>query len=670
MFLYVYEHVLINYRLIFIYKEKKMESDQNVDKCMNNLETLRAQIEEKEKNIANYEKEIKDLKDLNIRRKKDLDRFQKRMDVKSQNIDENSSFMEKSVIIENSICNSNFVNENLIQEANERNLSNIQEQTNVMKKDVNELLSRIENTSKELNDVLDKEKHFNTIIEDEEKSKQLLEEAHNLNASLMEDEKETNKILIEIYDQIIDILKKRINRETDVHSAVVQKYKEEISNFKPNQTEIDDFEIKLIQQLISSKKAKLEKIESVEKEYESKINNMNDQLKEKFKKVKHEQKNVKKSQQRCDTVSDCVICPNYYVKIAQMVCETQESIKKYKSKIESRETQNKIIRDELMEKKKLLRLFAKALGKEEEKRLSYMSDINRLDTEMIQINARENFDEMFYDKNVKELDKLLKRKYFLEEEFDSMLHPNFKLNDQENATKKQLNTEKENKSNEKLNETNLKRNENDKNSQNIQIVEKKKEFLPYNYDILVKLKKDKKKLKKELIELIMKIKVQIDDNNNYNAEIKKYQIELLRKPKQNGKPISTANRILQLYDTPTSEEMINLKKRNLEKRKKRIQEKEDRLRRVEFVNGIFDHKTPFIFTDVERVCDRTKLRKDRINECLEKERIYRQNVSKLEEFSNAILNEIDLYNLTFNCNEFDEKGENWFHKLSQYLPLI
>ena len=252
----------------------------------------------------------------------------------------------------------------------------------------------------------------------------------------------------------------------------------------------------------------------------------------------------------------------------------------------------------------------------------------------------------------------MKRKHFLEEEFDSMLNPNFKIIPQQNIKQ----------DDDKSIMINQNGKENDRNIENSSKVEKK-DLLLYNYEVLLKLKKDKKRIKKELIELIMKIKVQIDDNNNYNADIKKYQIQLLKTPKEEVKRVSKVSKLLQLFDTPLNDEIIEQKRRNLEKRRKRIKDKEDRLRRVELVNGIFDHKTPFVFTDVERVCDRIKLRRDRVNECLEKERLYRLNVAKLEDLSEEILKEIISFDTPNKWKDFDDVDEKWFQKISQFLPV-
>ena len=634
---------------------KNTSIDGVVDNFVDELSILRNQIENKERNIQKYENQIRNLQDYGIRRKKELERFEKTMDREAKSMENDSSVFKNNLRIENNIFNSNIANESLLKEANEQKLSNVQRQTNNMRQDVLALLSRIEKTSQQLNEVIEKKSKIDEILLEEEKSKQTLEEAHQLHTTITNNESETNYYLLQIYQEIIILLQKKIEKENYVHSEVVKKYQEEISSFHPEEYDVDDFEIRLIQRQISSKSSKFKQIESIEQEYEEKINEMQQKLQEKKKIVKQQQHYVKQSQQRCDSVTDCIICPNYYTKIAQMVCETQSRIKKCNKLKQDRDTQNKIIKDELYEKKKLLRLFDKAMGKEDEKRLNYLSQINKLDTQLIQLNAKENIEEMFYEENIKEMNRILKRKHFLEEEFNSMLTEFQKISVKEKRSTQNGFAQKTQKENSQT------------YSNTFLIVQgKKNELIPFNHLTIKKLKKQKKEIEKEKIQLLTKIKLKIDDVNTMNFQIKDCRMKLLKLPKEKEEKRLHP---LQLYDNPTFEEIIESKKRNIEKRRKKLHEKEERLTRVEFVNGIFDHKTPLIFTDTERVCDRLKQRKERIQSCLDKEENFKENVSTLFKFYQRITHQMEELKSGKSMN-FSDDGEQWFDELTNYLPKV
>lgn len=595
--------------------EKSPSLTDIINKNEEEINRLTKTIIEKESNIKKYQEEIQKLKNIENSRKKQLDKFEKMMRETAENLAQSTSQFDKGNSQASSIFDSEIVNATLAKTGYERELMSFRKRASKMKKDFEKVIEGINKSTNELNEIKQKRnKIMETLLEDEQ-LRTTFNEMNNQEDILDKAKYETKQTIMKLYSQMIEMIQRKIQSEIEIEKQVREKYEQEMNNLEVE--ELDTFELDLLKKRIQEKE---QKGNAFDKELAT-INELkaNETIKitEKEKELAAEKENIRKAKKRIDSINDIIVCPCYTATLAKTIAETRANITRVNNKQEKKETQKMIMDNEIKEMRKTLKLLERGIGKEEENRLILLSETNKADTELIYIKADEEVEERTFSTNAKILDRILRRKHELEDEFNDMMN------------------------------------------HQVEVIKQSKLEFP-NLKELNRIRKEKKEIKKESVVVATKIRLTKDDISHIKTEIKETKAKLSTYPKNEEKHERKNSPFINEVNI---DEEIEKKKKSIEIKKERIRNKEDRLTRVELVNGIYDHTTPFIFVDIERVCDRIALRKKRVSDMKLKEERANNYVESLKQFLSFIDKQKEEISNDYDCTE-------WILKLSQCINNV
>ncbi|EAY21866.1 hypothetical protein TVAG_249260 [Trichomonas vaginalis G3] len=589
-------------------------SDNELNTSQNEyMKRIKSEIKERSRKIDEYEKEIERLKEESNNRSLNITDMESVIRHNSTTfVDNAASYLDQSINTQNNL-EFQEVNHKMNNITKDRELETMQFKPKLLEDKLEKLNNFVNVTSQNIQDIHEKRDEIIKILNESQINNQSIHDSIDEIDQNQMNQQESAKNHLILYNKMIGDLKTKIESENTIFQDIKSQYTVELGKYTPIQ--VDTFEKDVLLKRVSELQSKIQKLEEESNQIANKKAVLLKISKEKEQELTEQKNATNKHKKNVDSLN-VQIFPPYVVKLCKRIGKTKNLVAQTKNDIEVGKFAQKDIAIELSRLKKYLKSVERKIGREAENFLNIAMEINKSDSSLIIQNANEENSKQNHQKDAKEFDRIAKRKMYLESEWEDLF-------------------------NHKYAEYKLK---NPKTFPN-------NDIMKYVSQMIEEERCQTSRINIKIRDLEYYISILKKNINDLHKNIIELRVE--------SDMLAHSPKMAHQMSIKELESKIDHLKHSIEQKRAKISERDDKLTRVEKANNIYSHHTPFIFIDIERVCDRKNLRYMRITDCILHEQKAESYVKTLENF---------LKYLSFNSASRDL--ENYSNQLTQWLSNL